>query len=383
MKLTKRTEYLQKEEANKRAAAEILKRPIVAAKPKKATRYTAQVEPTVVEALSVTPNRIVSFRKRLEGFSQSRAHKANEYNLQNTAHNGQVSDKASARIEQCVQWLVAMAQPKSIWVKSMNKRVNFRINFITLTLSGKQRHDDSFIVKELFEKWLDWMRYNAKCTRYVWKAEAQGNGNIHFHIVTDTFMHYQDIRDAWNKIQWKYGYTDHYFQVKGHRNPPSTEVKSVKHVNRIANYLAKYMSKNRAFECVGELRQWKGEQFEMLYDSEAYKLEAANKKHGKVVGHVLGERIRAITCRLWYCSRDLSKCKAIVVDETAAQFEDLHNALMQTEFRTYYSDYCTMYYADFAEAWKKSETAWSRTWRNKLAEYSGSASRELSPVTEF
>ena len=82
------------------------------------------------------------------------------------------------------------------------------------------------------------------------------------------------------------GYIDKYEKQFGNRNPNSTDVHSVKHVKRLASYLSKYMAKTRAFACIGEVRELKGQRFEILYSSREYKQEEGGKKIGKVVGQI-------------------------------------------------------------------------------------------------
>jgi hypothetical protein len=126
--------------------------------------------------------------------------------------------------------------------KSTGKTYRFFLNFITLTLSQKQMHDDGFIQRKMLQPFLKWLiRNNA--TGYVWKAEIQKNGNIHYHITTNKYIHYGRIRTKWNSIQFKNGYLKDYFDKYGNHNPNSTDVKSVKSATKAFKYIAKYMLK--------------------------------------------------------------------------------------------------------------------------------------------
>ena len=55
------------------------------------------------------------------------------------------------------------------------------MKFITLTLSDVQAHTDDSIKEHMLQPFLYWLQRYYNCS-YVWKAETQINGNIHFHI---------------------------------------------------------------------------------------------------------------------------------------------------------------------------------------------------------
>jgi predicted transcriptional regulator len=202
----------------------------------------------------------------------------NEANLMNNEHKGQMSKKATRRITNAVNWLVASAKNKWIFDKISNKRFTFRVNFITLTLPtldhGVTDHEFKSV---LLHNFINTCRYKYDLKNYVWKVETQANGNIHAHFTTDTFIHWKDIRTVWNRILQKKGVIDKYkakheqltFEqyaalydptgtkdIQQIRNafhqgcnsnwsdPNSTDVHSVHKVKDLASYLAKYMGKS-------------------------------------------------------------------------------------------------------------------------------------------
>ena len=88
------------------------------------------------------------------------------------------------------------------------------------------------------------MRNKHNLRTYIWKAEVQHRGQIHYHITTPSFIHYQTIRDVWNNIQSKAGCLDDYVKEKGHFDANSTDVHEVKHVQDLASYLVKEFCKS-------------------------------------------------------------------------------------------------------------------------------------------
>ena len=92
----------------------------------------------------------------------------------------------------------------------------------------------------LFSKLLENLRVRHKRKKpnglenYVWVAEAQKRGAIHFHLVSTSFLRLEYVREQWNKLL---GYDL--------KNTQSVHVQQVTQIEirNIAHYFAKYMSK--------------------------------------------------------------------------------------------------------------------------------------------
>lgn len=167
-------------------------------------------------------------------------------NLKVNRTKGTLSRISASKLRYSINLLTAIAKPKRVYCKTSSKNAIFKVNFITLTLSSKQVHSDNFIKRYMLHGWLKEMKRRIQLVNYVWKAEAQQNGNIHFHITTDKYIDYSVIRDAWNLVQSRYGYISSFLAVNGHDNPNSTDVHSVKNIDNLAGYLVKYMCKDTA-----------------------------------------------------------------------------------------------------------------------------------------
>ncbi len=165
--------------------------------------------------------------------------------LRQNKHKGSVSKKSAKRIKNAVNWLAASSKMKRIYSKIDNRNYTFRMNFITLTLPSLDHGiTDHNFKNKLLRTWLERMRYRHGLRNYVWKVETQANGNIHAHITTDCFIHYAEIREAWNDILIKNGLMRTFADNHGHSDPNSTDVKAVKRIKNLAAYLAKYFSKS-------------------------------------------------------------------------------------------------------------------------------------------
>jgi len=307
-----------------------------------------------VPCVSVSPQKLSFYSRPIDGFNYTKSHVSNWLNLEDNDHNGKISIKANRKIEMALSWLLWISNPKKVSDLKTGKQFSFKLNFITLTLPATQMHPDNVIKEVCLNNFLQVCRKNG-LQNYLWRAEAQpSTGNIHFHIVTDMYIHYDSIRKWWNQSVDLLGYIEE-FQLKfKHRNPNSTDVHSVKHIRNLANYLSKYLGKNRAFPCVGELRKIEGKVVEVLYSGEQYRSEAPNKKKGKIIGHVLGARVRAINGRLWGCSSSLSKLKTVRFDGELYNIEPFFTFVQQHDFKKFSSQYVDTYFGDvkaFSEIW--------------------------------
>ena len=239
---------------------------------------TLDLHPTIFD-LHINPTYAVCVPQyNGRGGNKSLDRLKNEDNLKDNQHKGQLSRKATRRITNAVNWLVASAKNKWTFDKPSGKRFTFRVNFITLTLPTLDHGvTDHHFKSVLLHNFINTCRYKYDLKNYVWKVETQANGNIHAHFTTDTFIHWKDIRTVWNRILEKKGIIDKYrakheqlsleeyiglYDPAGIKDiqqltkafhqgcdsnwsdPNSTDVHSVHKVKDIASYLAKYMGKS-------------------------------------------------------------------------------------------------------------------------------------------
>lgn len=198
----------------------------------------------VLPFVSIQPNKLTTYLR----YDQTRDHHVYKKNdllttLDNRAH-GLMSYKANKRVRLAIDWMVYLSKEKPLFTKETKQHVTFKLNFLTLTLSSKQIHTDNEIKAKLLNQFLTELRTKYNCSNYLWRAESQRNGNIHFHIVTDVFVPWRTLRTDWNRIQEKLGYVTRYFEKTGKNDPNSTDVHSINKIRNLASYLSKYCSKN-------------------------------------------------------------------------------------------------------------------------------------------
>lgn len=306
---------------------------------------------------TLTPTALHIYNIPEDGYNRGTKFENNKINLKMNKQKGELSEKAAKRIKQAIEWLLIRSTPKPVFNREQQRTFYFRLNFITLTLPSKQQHTDTEIKSRCLNNFLTILRQSHNVTDYLWKAETQTNGNIHFHVTTNTFIHWRDIRDAWTSSLNLLGYIDAFEAKHRHRNPPCTEIRKVKHIRKLAGYLSKYMAKNKSFAPIGELRLIGGKKVELLYTDKAYKDEKAYCKAGKVIGSVLSSRLRKIDANLWGCSQTISKVKPMRFDVHSVQWSAIRKLTNCTDLYAIKGDYVDSYYGEILKTAEKVSPA--------------------------
>lgn len=201
----------------------------------------------------------------------------NEKNLQSNKTNGTLSPKARRRLVNAINWLLLASKKKRVFCNKSNAWTSFRISFITLTIPTTEHNlSDHYIKTKVLHAFLANCTKNYGLKNYVWKVERNKNGNLHFHLTTDLYLHHSEIRRIWNNVLSTHGIMKFYTEkmqslslnqytalrlkqgttdVKaikkafssgvenGWSQPNSTDVHSVKNIRDLGAYLADYMSK--------------------------------------------------------------------------------------------------------------------------------------------
>ncbi|MCB0743084.1 MAG: hypothetical protein KDC67_04210 [Ignavibacteriae bacterium] len=272
-------------------------------------------------------------------------------------HNFKISQNAHRNLKNKINWLYFLSKSKYVKTYRGKEIFNFRIGFLTLTLPAKQKHPTIEITKEYFNQLLTELRQRTKMQNYVWRLEFQKNGNVHYHLVTDTYLDFYFVRDIWNRILSKGGYIkdyqdrfkdlslmeyvskfnnnskDNFNQLAkryalGKKNnwskPNTVDVKSVVSNKSISNYISKYFSKDS--------------------DSNVYCNELDNEDNSK-------------NLRLWFCSRSLSQLKSISNYCEAIDWDCRSLVESIKDAKVKYYRYCCVIYFEIKKAsnWIKSK----------------------------
>ncbi|OGN89035.1 MAG: hypothetical protein A2Z74_07485 [Chloroflexi bacterium RBG_13_46_9] len=251
----------------------------------------------------------------------------------NNKHQGRVSPIAAKKITRAIDYLVYLAQPKKLPHTLHGKGLKWKVNIVTLTLASTQIHSDNEIKSHLLEPFLNSCRQKWQITNYIWRAEKQKNGNLHFHLITDKFIPWNELRNVWNRHQQRLQYVTRYrehqitWHDKGFRfrpelakdwplskqrnayeagvvhdwnNPNSTDVHSLRRINNVRAYFIKYMTKQ--------------------------------SQSGNIDG------------RLWGCSSSLVNLKGARNYSYGALENEIHHLMKHSQTHTYSSEFFTSVY---------------------------------------
>lgn len=246
--------------------------------------------------------------------------------------HGIISQKANKRVRLAIDWMLHLAKEKTVAQKGNKSYFSFKLNFVTLTLASKQIHSDNVIKSKLLNQFLTELRTKWKCENYLWRAESQRNGNIHFHVVTDVFIPWRRLRTDWNRIQNKLGYVDRFAEKYNHHDPNSTDVHAINKIKNLSSYLSKYCSKNaKGYTMLCTLSTDKPD---YGYSVLTYQQPVFDKK-AKIYRQIRG--------RLWGLSQNLSKFKKASCEiygrvdaELKWLFDRDKKKVVETDFATIY-----------------------------------------------
>lgn len=159
-------------------------------------------------------------------------------------YQGNASKKSKARLLAAVDFLLYTAKWKTVFVKKTETNFRYKVNFITLTLPSAQKHTDGEIIKKVFTPFMEAWQKRRTGLLYVWKAEVQDNGNLHFHVIANSFYHFKKLQNDWNKAIDKLDYCKN----SSSENPNSTDVHAISGKKDLGLYLASYMSKKDIYK---------------------------------------------------------------------------------------------------------------------------------------
>lgn len=246
-------------------------------------------------------------------------------------HQSGLSHKSGIKLKNAINTLVYTATYKTVWVKEKNYKFRYKINFITLTLPSRQIHTDKEIISKVLSPFLEAWSKRRPGLLYVWKAEVQDNGNIHFHITANAFYHYKKLRRDWNKAVNKLGYVER----SKLSDPNSTDVHPVHKVRNIAAYLVAYCSKKDLYK--KPLKKWFKRHNKALI-AQDHTIRHLPKKYFDNIK-------RTLSCNIWSCSKILLR-NSITIDPNHTDISKDIRTLLHPSVPIVKYDYCNIIYLE-------------------------------------
>lgn len=243
---------------------------------------------TLIPKITIHPDRICLFKEvnwhptkpssKIIDPSVSDENEINQNFIKSTRkNNGYLSTHAKRKLYRAIDYLLITSKKKKVYSKLQKKYITFKIVFVTLTLPSEQCHSDKEITNLCLNQFFIELQRYHHIKKYIWRAEKQNNGDIHYHILINEFIEYQELRKRWNRIVNKLGYVDRYrvkmknyfkngFKLSDNPNdkrtieqqrrafiigqksdwtsPNSTDIHDTRKIYDIKKYIGKYLTKN-------------------------------------------------------------------------------------------------------------------------------------------
>lgn len=300
----------------------------------------------VPDCLSISGNRLLiraAFEEINFNKSKSVLQINNEKNLRENFPTGLITRKIKMRMTRIID----------VWLKSLyysptteTKHKLFMPTFITLTLPAEQMHSDKDLNSKGLNRLLIKIKRSHSVKNYLWRAERQKNGNIHYHILVDKYISYKLINHYWNCILSDLGYIDKYrenqklFHAKGFKvrtdllskwsyekqlkayrqgiadnwsNPNTTDIHSLKKVKNVTAYICKYTTKCDEYKELQEVKKY--------YADNVISEQTFKEVEAKILKKIEKNKINS---RCWGCSDEIRNLKEpkIIIDGQISKFID-------------------------------------------------------------
>jgi hypothetical protein len=301
-----------------------------------------KADPVAIPYVALHPDRVNLYSMLEWPDGRARFGSTHDISKEDNNNRGKLSYIAKKKLEKAVLYLNATSKERVGKLSQEQRQVRYKVTFITLTLSSEQIHSTNTITKECLNQFFVEAKKKWNLKRYVWKAEFQRNGNLHYHILTDMFVPHWELKQVWNRIQNKLGYIDRYAERTGKRQPNSTDIHSVRKVKNISKYVMKYMSKG-----IGSVK-------EQVSASELGYVKRGMKDKRSLTNECKAWiKSNRENYRIWGCSQELSNikgCQEICERELADEVKILQS---DASVRRFVGDYHEVIYIDIDKLYYK------------------------------
>ena len=159
-------------------------------------------------------------------------------------YSGMITASTAKRIRLAVDLLLQISPSKKVTNPFTKALIQHRLSFITLTIpETSKNYTPKYAHGKILKPFLRYMREKESMNTYIWKAEFQERGQLHYHITTNSVIDLRIIRKYWNGLLIKNKMLESFYEKFGHYDPNSTDIHSVRKLHDIQGYLTKYLIK--------------------------------------------------------------------------------------------------------------------------------------------
>lgn len=235
--------------------------------------------------------------------------------------NGYLSKSAKKKLKMYIE---AMINGKK-WQQQQRKqsqKANHCFTFCTLTLSDYQGDiTDNFVKKKMLGWFLARMRDTYFLKNYLWKAEKQDNGNVHFHIIMDVAIHWRKIRDLWNRIQDYYGFLNRYQAERLQAYP-----------ERKFRFFGKWKKRGKITSVQEQRKYFENQRkrdFKDANSTDIHSLQGVKDVASYITKEFTSDKQAGIGGRLWNCSDKLKQACYYAEEVEFSEYKDFYEELVR------------------------------------------------------
>jgi len=168
---------------------------------------------------------------------------ASQQNLKKARFTGEFTEGARKRCSRVGQFIIEHHKRK---LGNYNRNRCSRaptLAFITLTYPCNPQLSDKECKRQHLNNFLIQLSRRYSNCVYLWRAENQKSGRLHFHILVNRFVCKTWLSEQWYNICQRSGYYPAGFTSKQIKKLPATNVEGVRSIRGAQNYLVKYLAK--------------------------------------------------------------------------------------------------------------------------------------------
>lgn len=193
--------------------------------------------------LRMEADNIVIYKGRDSRKHGKKRNKECEKNLEKRKYTGRFSESARRFVSKRLRtWLECIHMFNESQANSGKRRKAHPV-FLTLTLPAQQQHSDQEIKRKILVPFIDKLIYHFELKHYFWRAEKQKNGNIHFHLILDSYLTRELVWRLWRDCVDKLDYYKRFRENNPTGKGLMVWINSSSSFDSLVAYLMKYCLK--------------------------------------------------------------------------------------------------------------------------------------------
>jgi hypothetical protein len=175
-------------------------------------------------------------------------------NLKKAYKSDALAKSSAKKIKKIIShWILAINLTQKGFNSKYKRKRNYLI-MLTLTLPSPQVESDKEFKRKYLNNFIIQLKQKYDIQNYLWVAEKQKNGNIHFHLVVDKWLDKVKMQLLWNQVLSTGEYIVAFERKHGSSSPPSTKITGQKQMSNPADYLTKYITKSEKSAPIGGVK---------------------------------------------------------------------------------------------------------------------------------